>query len=585
MLRRDTLPAAVARALPADVTLRPYQWEGVTWCDFLRRTGTNGVLADEMGLGKTLQALLACAICRAHSGDTAAPALVICPPTLVHHWQAEATRFLGAFFSHILVYAGIPAKRKQLATQFAAQALVVTSYPVVQRDWSTLSQSRWSYLILDEAHLLRNPNSAVAGAVRALHSDHRLALTGTPIQNTVAEVWAIFDLVMPGYLGERSDFKSSYVTPTRAVLESGGRVGGVGEVLEGMRVLDRLHRQVLPFVLRREKAQVLADLPPKIITDMACEMPPRQRQAYEQLCRAMRQGGAAAEQGDKREVFEWLTLQQLACVHPALVLNKTQPATGADAKTVAPAASMPLGDSCKLLALRQLLWDCGIGLQDCSDGSDADAEGVQQQLQRKCLVFAQHKAALDAAEQCLLRQHLPSVKYLRIDGSIGQDARAAVLERFTSDAAVSLLLLTTAVGGLGLNLTVADTVIFLEHHWNPQVDLQAMDRAHRIGQRRAVNVYRLVATGTVEERILLLQAGKLATAEKVVGKDNASLWSLDTDSVLQLFNAAIDASGAADGSSAASNDGAAAEERQLQDEYASFDAERFAVSVQHLDDS
>eukprot|EP00611_Tribonema_gayanum_P018559 TRINITY_DN3169_c0_g2_i14.p1 TRINITY_DN3169_c0_g2~~TRINITY_DN3169_c0_g2_i14.p1 ORF type:complete len:1368 (-),score=477.76 TRINITY_DN3169_c0_g2_i14:72-3959(-) len=299
MLRRDTLPAAVARALPADVTLRPYQWEGVTWCDFMRRTGTNGVLADEMGLGKTLQALLACAICRAHSGDTAAPVLVICPPTLVHHWQAEATRFLGAFFKHILLYAGAPAKRKQLATQFAAQALVVTSYPVVQRDWSVLSQSRWSYLILDEAHLLRNPNSAVAGAVRALRSDHRLALTGTPIQNTVAEVWAIFDLVMPGYLGERSDFKSSYVTPTRAVLESGGRVGGIGEVLEGMRVLDKLHRQVLPFVLRREKAQVLADLPPKIITDMACEMPPRQRQAYEQLCKAMRQGGAAAEQGDK----------------------------------------------------------------------------------------------------------------------------------------------------------------------------------------------------------------------------------------------------------------------------------------------
>ncbi|CAM9115468.1 unnamed protein product [Laminaria digitata] len=815
-LHRGILPGGLAQQAAVGVTLRPYQWEGIAWLDFLRRIGAHGILADDMGLGKTLQALMAVAMCHHHNPGRRS--LVVCPSTLVHHWQAECSRYFGQDLLRAVAYAGSASTRRRLAAQLGLATgnvtssgstsagasggqpgkavapecgsgvaevgredagtedaavecanVVVTSYNVLRTDAGVLGGQAWLYLVLDEAHLLSNPTTRTARAARALKAKHRVGLTGTPIQNSVLELWSLFQFLMPGYLGDRRSFQRDVAKPVRAALSSDGDGRATAE---GLKELEKLHKQVLPFVLRREKTEVLADLPPKIITEIVCDLTPEQRRLHKTWERGGDGGRALAAVAEaesaetarvqaavgqtmvndatetkttpaasaspaadgpavdaaavdaaaadaaadgvtekKQEVairvaaaakatsrvsvgaqaLRCLSKLQLLCVHPALV--------AAERELKGREASRDVRLSGKLMALRELLWNAGIGKRrstifggdlasdgsssssssssgDCdadSDGSmddsdltEEDDEGAQEEKQEgdkegkgtggynrrmqgarstqrsrerernsdderagepkacpgattagssatlteteqavpansspcsqdttvaarlprcKCLVFAQHKAALDVTETALLRPCFPEVKYLRMDGSSSQAERAAVVDRFSTDQSVAILLLTTRVGHLGLNLSAASMVVFLEHDWNPQVDLQAMDRAHRLGQRNAVNVYRLIAASSIEQRVLRLQGHKLDVAGAVVSRENALAFSNGTGDLLgMLGEAMVGAAASGDGANGRAGGATGAGDNRLElwstdEDYAYLASDRLADSV------
>ncbi|XP_050684364.1 TATA-binding protein-associated factor 172 [Leptidea sinapis] len=340
---------------------------------------------------------------------------------------------------------------------------------------------------------------------------------------------------MPGLLGSERQFTARY---SRPILAARDPKATPHHLQAGARACEALHRQVLPFLLRRVKEDVLRELPPKITQDYYCDLSPLQRSLYEHFSS---QHLNAIAPTNKVHVFQALHYLQNVCNHPKLVLKPEHPELARVQQQLA-AQRSTLSDiqhSAKLPALKQLLMDCGIGADGTGGAGGAPECGVESVVsQHRALVFCQLKAMLDIVEQDLLRAHLPSVTYLRLDGSVPPQQRHAIVSRFNADVSIDLLLLTTSVGGLGLNLSSADTVIFVEHDWNPMKDLQAMDRAHRIGQRRVVNVYRLVTRDTLEEKIMGLQKFKLKTANTVISSDNAAMETMGTDQLLDLFQLA-----------------------------------------------
>jgi TATA-binding protein-associated factor len=555
-------------------TLRRYQQEGINWLAFLRRFGLHGVLADDMGLGKTLQAtsIVAAATIEAKekyaaSGvaiDMPRPSLIICPATLVAHWPHEIAKFVDETVLRAMQYHGVPAARAALRPLLSSHDVVVMSYEAVRADVDWVSSVDWMYCVLDEGHAVRNPASKVSQAVRRVKAQHRLILSGTPIQNSVIEMWALFDFLMPGFLGGERAFNSRY---GRALAASRGAKKGSSEAEAGVLALDALHRQVMPFILRRTKDQVLQDLPPKTVQDVICDPGELQRALYEDFATsqamtavtgAVQEGslvasgggasgssGGASGGGGAPHVFQALHYLRRLCSHPLLVLDPKVPAHHkALVKVLGPQIGnnwtetqehlrSNLSHSPKLAALRELLIDCGIGTDASGDKNAKEEALAASDAGHRALVFAQTRALLDLAESSVLQPM--GISSLRIDGSVDATERFRRVQRFNADPTVEVMLLTTAVGGLGLNLTAADTVIFLEHDWNPQKDLQAMDRAHRLGQRRAVNVYRLLVRGTLEEQVMSLQKFKLDVAAAVVNAENMSLQAMDTGNLLDLF--------------------------------------------------
>jgi len=519
-------PAPFQLPVPIYAELRPYQQEGVNWLAFLRQYGLHGVLSDEMGLGKTLQTLCILAASRHDElqRPKPRPSLVVCPATLVSHWRGEAARYVGELLEAI-EYAGPPAKRAAMRPRLPAAALVVVSYETLRSDAAPLSAVSWDYLVLDEGHVIKNGSSKVARAAKSLRGSHRLLLSGTPIQNDALEMWSLFDFLMPGYLGQRRHFHSQYVKPISA---SYGASAGDAAHAAGEAALKRLHRQVLPFCLRRTKAAVLQDLPPKVIVDRLVPLSAVQALLYCAFAQSPAQGGVrraidkAAEGGGRRggggkggggrsgdgggggggdgsseggggggegaaTVLHALQYLRKVCNHPLLVLDEAHPlraqceaAAAAEGCTLHSLAVAP-----KLEALRQLLAECGIGAADASAAEPAAAAaddaalaggggGAAALAAHRALVFAQSASMLDRVEADLLAACLPSVSHVRLDGRVAVARRGELVERFNSDPSIDLMLLTTAVGGLGLNLTSADTVIFLDHDWNPMRDMQAM---------------------------------------------------------------------------------------------------------------
>lgn len=518
------------------ITLRKYQQECLNWLAFLNRYELHGALCDDMGLGKTLMTL--CMI----TGDFVSlsqkishlPSLVICPSTIVAHWGQEAERFFGHVMSSILQYAGSPRQRSRCrnSATLSRASLVVTSYEILGNDLKYFESVRWNYLVLDEGHVIKNPKTRIARAVRALSARHRLILTGTPIQNSVLELWAMFDFLMPGFLGTEKSFKELYSKPIMAARE--GKCSEA-EQERGMVATEALHRQVLPFVLRRLKDDVLSELPPKIMQDYYCNMTPIQMRLYEDFASELAtnssdgHGDRSVGNAGATHVFTALSYMRRLCSHPKLVLTPDHPEYSTiqeylrgEGKTIDDVES-----SAKLVGLMNILQECGIG--NGRQASARDSGG------HRALIFAQLKDMLDLVERDLFHVHLPDVTYLRLDGSIEASKRQPIVTRFNADPTIDCLLLTTHVGGLGLNLTGADTVIFLEHDWNPTKDLQAMDRAHRIGQKRTVNVYRLITRGTLEEKIMGIQRFKTHIANTVVNRENSNLQSMNTDQLLDLF--------------------------------------------------
>lgn len=535
-------PFALPVAIKAE--LRSYQQDGVNWLNFLRKYHLHGILCDDMGLGKTLQTL--CIVASDHheraeefakTGNPDVrrlPSLIVCPPTLSGHWQQEIKAY--APFLSVTAYVGPPNERKALRDKLDKPDIVVTSYDVCRNDIEILEKYNWNYVVLDEGHLIKNAKAKISMAVKKLASNHRLILTGTPIQNNVLELWSLFDFLMPGFLGAEKVFADRFVKPISA-----SRYGKATskEQEAGALAIEALHKQVLPFLLRRLKEEVLNDLPPKILQNYYCDLSDLQKKLFEDFSKKeskkLAEVAGSEDKEAKQHIFQALQYMRKLCNSPAMVLKPGHPKYD-DTQRILAKGNTSLEDAVhapKLTALRDLLVDCGIGNEGGPDTNDPLYQPIKP---HRALIFCQMKEMLDMVQNTVLKSMLPSVTYLRLDGSVEANKRQDIVNKFNSDPSYDCLLLTTSVGGLGLNLTGADTVIFVEHDWNPQKDLQAMDRAHRIGQKKVVNVYRLITRGTLEEKILNLQRFKIDVASTVVNQQNAGLATMDTDQILDLFN-------------------------------------------------
>jgi superfamily II DNA or RNA helicase len=454
----EPLPA-VAVSPNVQAELRPYQRDGLAWMDFLRRAGFGGVLADDMGLGKTLQTL-ALLQGELDAGRLDRPSLVVVPTSLLENWQAEASRFTPQL--RVLVLHG-----KQRTAQFAQIAdahVVVTSYPLAVRDIDVLATHRWNYLVLDEAQRIKNSRSQATMALKGLSARHRLGLSGTPLENHLGELWSLMDFVTPGLLGGEAKFREVYRTPI--------------EKRADRAQAELLSRRVRPFILRRTKVQVAQELPEKTETLLRVELEGTQRDLYETV-RATMDGKlreAIARQGLARSqivVLDALLRLRQVCCDPRLLKLAKSPS------------------SAKLELLRELLPTL------VEDG-------------RRILVFSQFTEMLALIEPELTALGLP---YLKLTGDTTN--RGEVVDEFQNGDA-PIFLISLKAGGVGLNLTAADTVILYDPWWNPAVEQQAIDRAYRIGQGKPVFVYKLVASGTVEEKMLELQARKSGLADALL---------------------------------------------------------------------
>lgn len=542
-------PFKIPVAIKAE--LRSYQQDGVNWLHFLNKYHLHGILCDDMGLGKTLQTL--CIVASDHherqvefaktgaSDVRPLPSLIVCPPTLSGHWQQEIKTY--APFLSVTAYVGPPAERKAMVDNLGKTDIVVTSYDVCRNDSAILEKHSWNYVVLDEGHLIKNPKAKISQAVKRLASNHRLILTGTPIQNNVLELWSLFDFLMPGFLGTEKVFLDRFAKPIAA-----SRFGKASskEQEAGALAIEALHKQVLPFLLRRLKEEVLNDLPPKILQNYYCDCSDLQKKLFEDFQKKqgkkLQDEAGRDDKESKQHIFQALQYMRKLCNSPAMVMKPGMPVYEETQKILAKRGSSveDVVHAPKLTALKDLLVDCGIGTDD-GDSNDPLYQPIKP---HRALIFCQMKEMLDMVQNKVLKEMLPSVSHLRLDGSVEANKRQDIVNKFNSDPSYDVLLLTTSVGGLGLNLTGADTVIFVEHDWNPQKDLQAMDRAHRIGQKKVVNVYRLITRGTLEEKIMSLQRFKIDVASTVVNQQNAGLSTMDTDQILDLFNISTETSAA-----------------------------------------
>ncbi|MDT7520401.1 DEAD/DEAH box helicase [Rhodoferax sp. TBRC 17660] len=460
-------PQPVEAPAGLQVQLRPYQLEGLAWLQYLRAQHLGGILADDMGLGKTAQAL-AHVLLEKQAGRLDRPVLVVLPTSLLFNWQAEATRMAPDL--RVLNLHG--PDRAALFADMPAHDLVLTTYPLLWRDIDVLAAQPFHLVILDEAQMVKNAASRSARALRQLQSRHRLCLTGTPLENHLGELWAQFDWLMPGFLGDQRSFAARWRKP---IEENGETVRAA-----------LLAQRVRPFILRRRKQDVATELPPRTEVIQRVQLQGRQRELYEsvrvaadkQVRRVLQRQNFA---GAQISILDALLKLRQVCCDPYLV-------KGSD---IAPDM-----ERAKLHALTDLL----VPLVD---------EG------RRVLVFSQFTELLELIADALSALRL---SFLSLTGNTRPAQRGDVVQRFQNQE-IPVLLVSLKAGGVGLNLTAADTVIHMDPWWNPAVEEQATARAHRIGQDQPVFVYKLVVEGSIEERMLELQARKLALSESVLGHD------------------------------------------------------------------
>ncbi len=461
-------------------TLRPYQEAGLSWLKFVHELGSGGVLADDMGLGKTVQTIAL--LLAVKQEEKKIRALIVAPTSVVTNWERELARFAPTL--SVALWHG--ADRKEQIDVVRDAEIVITSYALLRRDEEFLCTLDLTYAILDEAQHIKNPLSATAAAAKRLRSRRRLALTGTPIENRLSEIWSIFDFVSPGLLGTLDKFEARFARP----IEQGD-----------YKIAQRLRATIHPFILRRTKTEVAKDLPEKIETDQVCDLTGEQKIVYAEVLREVRAQvmGEVERVGVAKaqlQILAGLTkLRQAACDPRLLRL----PREYSD------------DDSGKLVALRELL-------QNAIEGG------------HKVLVFSQFVQMLKLIEKAAKED---GIRYEYLDGSTTD--RAERVERFQSDPTVGVFLISLKAGGTGLNLTAADTVIHFDPWWNPAVEQQASDRAHRIGQTKVVTVYRLVAAGTIEEKITQLKQKKRELVASILSEDAGGSKKLTKQDLEELF--------------------------------------------------
>jgi hypothetical protein len=486
----EGLPS-VAPSVKVQATLRHYQLDGLAWMDFLRRARLGGVLADDMGLGKTLQALTLLQG-ELDAGRLTKPSLVIVPTSLIGNWQAEAQRFVPEL--KLLVLHG--SQRMQQFARIGQAHLVITSYPLAVRDAQILAEQEWHYLMLDEAQRIKNARSQAASAVKGLRAQHRLCLSGTPLENHMGELWSLIDFVCPGLLGNEKQFRDHYRNPIEKRQET--------------IMAQHLARRVRPFILRRTKQQVARELPAKTETHLRVELSGSQADLYETVRATMdsKLRDAIEKQGLARSqimVLDALLKLRQVCCDPRLI----------KLSTAAPAVSTAGGPTKHMASAKmELLLDLLPTLVE--DG-------------RRILLFSQFTEMLSLIEQEVIKLKLP---YLKLTGETHN--RAEMVAQF-QEGQIPLFLISLKAGGVGLNLTAADTVILYDPWWNPAVEQQAIDRAYRIGQDKPVFVYKLLASGTVEDKMLELQARKAGLADLLLSgvASDASLNAQDFDELFR----------------------------------------------------
>ena len=480
-LRSAAAPTNTPEGFRAE--LRPYQRDGLAWLNFLSDAGLGGVLADDMGLGKTVQ-VLAHLVAEKARGRLDLPALVVAPTSLVGNWRDEAARFAPDL--NVLVLHG--ADRAARYEAIAGSDLVITTYPLLPRDRDDLCQQQFSLLVMDEAQAIKNARSQAAQVVREIPARRRLAMTGTPLENHLGELWAQFDAVEPGLLGSESSFTRTYRTP----IEKHGDADRQ----------ERLNRRVAALLLRRRKEDVLTELPPKTEIVHSLELAGSQRQLYETLRLAQheRVRESIAQRGLGQSgivVIDALLKLRQACCDPRLVKLD---------------AARKVTESAKLDALLDLL------------------DGLREEG-RRVLVFSQFTQMLALIQQALDKR---KAKYLTLTGDTPSTARTDLVRRF-QEGEVPVFLISLKAGGVGLNLTAADAVIHYDPWWNPAVESQATDRAHRMGQDKPVFVYKLICTGTVEEKIQAMQERKAELARAVLEGGSTTALRFDEADLAELF--------------------------------------------------
>ena len=491
---RSGKPESVSLGEPLDGILRPYQKEGVAWLRFLEESRSGGILADEMGLGKTLQTLAWLQMERIDPAQRDRPALIVAPTSLVSNWVHEAERFTPQLAP--LAMSG--GERHAHWDEIPNRRLVVTSYALLRRDLDRYAGIRFSCVVLDEAQNIKNRATLNAQSVKQLQAAHHLVLTGTPVENGPADLWSIMDFLMPGYLGAYEEFRGEFELPLSLIGEP-----------ECEDARARLRRKLRPFLLRRRKQDVAKDLPDKIVQVSYSPLGDDQKVVYQTLLDRTRTSVRGMVEADgfgksRMKVLAELMRLRQACCH--LGLLKSDPGLLAIAKK----AETP---SAKTEQFMELL-------------SEAVAGG------HRILVFSQFTTMLG-----ILRERLDAegVRYCYLDGETRD--RLVVCQTFNTDTAIPVFLISLKAGGTGLNLTGADMVVHFDPWWNPAAEDQATDRAHRIGQKRTVYCVKLIAEGTIEEKVLELQERKRALiAATVEGGGAGSMDDISWDDVRNLLD-------------------------------------------------
>ncbi len=466
---------------PAELenTLRSYQKDGFSWLKELSHFGFGGILADDMGLGKTLQ-IISLLLSEKDEGRMS---IVVAPTSLIYNWEKEIQRFAPSLSCSII--AGTAEKRRQKLEECEAVDVLITTYDTLKRDIDSYEQFSLRYIIADEAQAIKNPSTQNAKAVKQLNGEIKFALTGTPVQNSVSELWSIFDFIMPNYLYDAEKFSKRFEQP---IIKNGDR-----------HAASELRRRVSPFILRRVKSDVLKELPDKIETTLYAEMTDEQKKLYTAyfvnakgiIDEAAREGGLNKRRMD---ILAQLTRLRQICCHPSVFINDYD------------------GGSGKLDLVLSLLKDLIAG-------------------EHRTLIFSQFTSMLDIIKIGLDNAQ---ISYFCIEGSTDAKERLEMTERFNAGEK-NVFLISLKAGGTGLNLTGADTVIHYDPWWNPAVMDQATDRAHRFGQKNTVHVINVVAKDSIEERMLKLQAKKKDLIDSIIQEGATNLLKMTKDEILELF--------------------------------------------------
>lgn len=470
-------------AAPANLkaTLRNYQLEGYRWLHFLKANRMGGILADDMGLGKTLQTL---AMLQKECEDGVKQAsLVVVPTSLIYNWFNEAKKFTPDL--RVLIHTGV--NRSKQVERFQHYHLVLTTYGIVRQDVKQLKEYPFHYVILDESQTVKNPDSKTAKAVRKLVSLHRLSITGTPVENTVMDIWSQMAFLNPGLLGTESFFKKFYVQPI--------------EKAHDTKRSAKLRRIIYPFILRRKKQQVEKDLPPRIEKLHYCEMEERQKDFYDETRSQYRNYlieliNSGTWKKNKLNILTGLQKLRQIAIHPQMVEPE----------------EYELRDSGKYKEVKRLL------LQ------------IIERKRSKVLVFSQFVKMLSILREDLEKE---GIRFNYLDGSTKD--RQAQVDSFQKNKDISVFLISLKAGGVGLNLTAADYVFILDPWWNPAVESQAIDRSHRIGQQRTVFYYKFITKDSIEEKILSLQRKKAQLSEDIIAVEDDIYKTLEAEDLEELL--------------------------------------------------